>query len=332
MPTKIIQILTLACLVLLPGCQETEKKIETVADKNTTKVHIGTDSQGSLFYTAGVSLCQTATKGKNAENIPCEALISSGSAHNLTALKEGKVELGIARADALYRAWQGQPPFKDRHSDLRVLFSLHMETMTLVARKGAGIATFRNLRGKRINVGTQGSDTEEAVSDIFKACKLPEDFEQLGYEESSQMPQKINNQSIDAFFAILDHPNDLIAKLSKENPVVIFPLMENCIEKMVDGRGYYDLAVVPGGLYQGTESDVPTFGMRVWVLAGVDVAEETVYKLTKNMFENLDEFRKLHPSFQHLSPRNMLPQWSVPYHNGAVKYFIEKGWFIKEGR
>ena len=54
-------------------------------------------------------------------------------------------------------------------------------------------------------------------------------------------------------------------------------------------------------------------------LADIDIAVEAVY-------ENLDEFKKQHPSFANLDPKKMIVDGlSAPLHPGAVKYYKEKG-------
>ncbi|MBF8272024.1 MAG: TRAP transporter solute receptor, TAXI family [Magnetococcales bacterium] len=326
----IVKILVFGSLIFLLACSKGGEKSEAVHAEAVAKIRLGSGSLASIHHVAGSALCQILGKEKD-QGIPCETLVSDGSVHNLVALHDGKIDLGIARADLVYRAWYGQPPFKQRSTALRVLFSLHQETATLVVPDEAGVATFRGIMGRRVNTGVPGSDDERVVLDILEACDLSVDhFAATLGGDVTQLSSGIKDHSIDAFFSVVGHPNDAITAVAREHTLAVLPLVEKCVEKLADERAYYDAAVIPGGVYRGSDADVPTLGVRVWVLSSMEVPEEAVYQVVKGVFENMDEFRKRHPAFYRLSPQAMLPQFSVPYHNGAVKYFAEKGWFVPE--
>ena len=55
--------------------------------------------------------------------------------------------------------------------------------------------------------------------------------------------------------------------------------------------------------------------------------EEVVYVVVKAVFENFDQFKKLHPAFANLKPEEMIKDGlSAPLHDGAAKYYKEQGW------
>jgi hypothetical protein len=62
-------------------------------------------------------------------------------------------------------------------------------------------------------------------------------------------------------------------------------------------------------------------------VTSANVSEDVVYEVTRAVFENLDDFRSLHPAFQNLDPEDMISNaLSAPLHPGAERYFKEKGW------
>ena len=74
-------------------------------------------------------------------------------------------------------------------------------------------------------------------------------------------------------------------------------------------------------------TDAVTFGVMATFVSSADVSEEVVYEVVRAVFENLDDFKKLHPAFTNLDPKQMITNGlSAPLHDGAVKYYKEKGW------
>ncbi|MBF0133892.1 MAG: TAXI family TRAP transporter solute-binding subunit [Magnetococcales bacterium] len=332
MEKKIIHGFMIACLLLLSACSQGEEKAVVVEEEGSIrKIRLGSGPLSSPDYAAATFLCQSFLKYHTGPTVPCDTMVSQGSMHNLLALHEGKVEFGIARADGIYRAWQGEPPFKNSFPELRVLFALHQEIMTLVIPEAAKLSNLRAVQGKRIAFDSKDADNARVILDLLKACAIEADQTvPYGDQKIDQLSQAFKEQSFDAFFALLNHPNDLLGSVSQEQNFAILPLSEDCVETMVQSRAFYDKGIIPGEIYPNVPTNIPSFGIRSWILASTEAPEETVYAMVKAVFEHIDELRKIHPALHRLSPREMLPQFSVPYHNGALKYFVEKGWFVQE--
>ncbi|MGH7004269.1 MAG: TAXI family TRAP transporter solute-binding subunit, partial [Alphaproteobacteria bacterium] len=99
------------------------------------------------------------------------------------------------------------------------------------------------------------------------------------------------------------------------------------IDKLVAERPYYAKVTIPGGLYPNNPQPTQTYGVLATMVTSAKVPNEVVYTITKAVFENFDEFKKLHPAFANLAPEKMIKDGlSAPLHEGAVKYYKEKGW------
>ena len=99
------------------------------------------------------------------------------------------------------------------------------------------------------------------------------------------------------------------------------------VDKLVAERPYYAKVSIPGGLYAGNPNPTETYGVLATLVTTTAVPEETVYQLVKAVFENFDEFKKLHPAFANIDPAKMVKDGlSAPLHDGALKYYKEKGW------
>ncbi|MBF0422624.1 MAG: TAXI family TRAP transporter solute-binding subunit [Magnetococcales bacterium] len=330
----IVAWVMLPFLVVISACNlgggEKSKHSEPTG---SVQIGIASGGQGSLEFAEASGICQILSQLKTKETIHCEPLASGGSVHNLTTLQEGKVELGLARADQAHRAWFGRPPFKGVSENLRVLFALHQEIATLISIPEAQLNSFRDVPSKRVSPGGQGSDNEILLSDLLKSCALASAASvQPEAVDVAQSITALKNRSIDGFFSMVSHPNDDLKRFAQERAMLVLPLTDQCLKKYVGQRSYLESGSIPGGEYRGIDADVPSMGMRIWVFAHTGDDEAIVSTIVGAVFDHLEDLRKIHPALRRLSPRSMLPEFNIPYHNGALKYFAKRGWFVLEGK
>ena len=123
------------------------------------------------------------------------------------------------------------------------------------------------------------------------------------------------------------HPNGSIQEAATSCDTIIVTVDNPVIRKLVEENAYYAMATVPGGMYKGTAKDVTTFGVGATFVSSTKTDTETIYQIVKAVFDNIDRFKKMHPAFEHLDPAKMIVNnLSAPLHDGAVKYYKEKGW------
>jgi hypothetical protein len=107
----------------------------------------------------------------------------------------------------------------------------------------------------------------------------------------------------------------------------LVPITGPAVDKLVSGRPYYAKVNIPGGLYAGNPNPTPTYGVLATLVSSTRVPNETVYAAVKAVFENFDEFKRLHPALANLDPKAMIANGnSAPLHPGAEKYYKEKKW------
>jgi TRAP transporter TAXI family solute receptor len=98
------------------------------------------------------------------------------------------------------------------------------------------------------------------------------------------------------------------------------------IDKLVADNSYYRTAMIPAGMYNNAE-DVMTFGVGATFVSSATVSDKVVYTVVKAVFDNFDQFRRLHPAFANLNEQEMIKDsLSAPVHAGAAKYYKERGW------
>jgi hypothetical protein len=135
------------------------------------------------------------------------------------------------------------------------------------------------------------------------------------------------DNKIDAFFYGVGHPSANIQDPTTACGAKLVPITGPAIDALVKKYSYYAYATIPGGMYAGNPDPTKTYGVLATVVTSSKVPAEVVYQITKAVFDNFDEFKKLHPAFAHLDPQHMIKDGlSAPLHEGALRYYKEKGW------
>lgn len=293
-------------------------------------VTIGTGGVTGVYYAAGGAICRLMNKERARHGIRCSVESTGGSVANVNTIRGGDLDFGVAQSDVQYNALNGKEMFqKDgAFAELRSVFSIHPEPFTVLARKEINAAKFDNLKGKRVNVGNPGSGTRASMDVLLTAMgwKLS-DFSLASELKADEHGAALCDNKIDAFFYGVGHPSANI-----QDPIVtcgakLVALTGPAVDKLVAAAPYYAKVNIPGGLYTGNPNPTPTYGVLASFVSSAKVPDATVYELVKAVFENFDDFKKLHPAFANLDPKAMIKDGlSAPLHPGAVKYYKEKGW------
>ncbi len=291
-------------------------------------ITIGTGGQTGVYYVVGQSICKLVNRMD--AGIKCTAPSTGGSIANINAIRQKEMDFGVAQSDWQYHAYNGTSKFADKgpFKELRAVFSVHPEPFTVVARADAGIKTFYDLKGKRVNVGNPGSGQRGTMEVVMKALGWTmDDFALASELKSAEQAQALCDNKVDAIVFTVGHPNGSIQEATTLCDAVIVPVEGPEIAKLVEANPYYSWATVPGGMYRGNPNDVRTFGVRATFVTAAWQSEEVVYTVVKAVFDNFERFKKLHPAFANLKPEEMTTAGlSAPIHPGAIKYYDEKGW------
>ena len=310
---------------------KTEKKAAAGGAAKTTFVTIGTGGITGVYYPTGGAIARIVNKKKDEYGIRATVESTGGSVFNVNAIMAGDLEFGVVQSDRQYQAINGLAEWKDRgkQEDLRAVFSVHPESVTLVAAVDAGIEKIEDLKGKRVNIGNPGSGQRQNSIDVLNAVGI--DYKSDITAESvkaAEAPGLLQDGRIDAFFSTGGHPRDGIKEATAGARKVRFiPVTGAGIEKLIANNPYYAKAKIPLTLYPSAQNDadVETFGVKATFVTSAKVPENVVYAITKEVFDNFEAFKKLHPAYTVLTKESMMDGLSAPLHSGAEKYFKEAG-------
>jgi len=292
-------------------------------------VSIGTGGVTGVYYPTGGAICRLVNKNRKEHGIRCSVESTGGSIYNINTIRAGELEFGVAQSDWQYHANHGTSKFKDAgpFKDLRAVFSVHAEPVTILARADSGIKNITDIPGKRFNIGNPGSGTlgtweviEDAMgwerSDLALAAQM----------KSSETPGALCDNKIDGYFWLVGHPSAVTQETVASCDAKLIPAVAPEIDKLVADNPYYRKAIIPGGMYPGNPDDIQTFGVGATFVTSAKVSDEAVYQVAKAVLGNLDDFRKLHPAFANLKAEEMISDsLSAPLHPGAIRAYKELG-------
>jgi TRAP transporter TAXI family solute receptor len=295
-------------------------------------INIGTAGIGGGYYPTGGFICNVLNKSRKSQkhNIRCTVESTGGSVANLRSIQAGEMDVAVAQADWQYHSSKGTSKFeKDGANDkLRFLFSLHLDTAHLVARKDAGAKDFADLKGKVVNVGNAGSGTEATMN--FALGRYDTDaekfFGQATRLTSREQAQALCDGKIQAFFYTTGITASSITEATNTCDAEVLNWNDETTAKMIEEFPYYGVSVVPDGTYRGQAGERTTWGLPATLVASADADEEVIYNMVKAVFDNFEDFKKQSTLYVGVTREGAVKNGrSVPFHPGAERYFREVG-------
>ena len=292
-------------------------------------VTIATATPGTIDNPVGNAICRLYNLTDYAKKGSCVAVNSDGSMANIGLIRNGTSTAGLVQSDVAYAAYRGEGPFASAGSDteLRTLIALHSQSFTVVVREGSGIRDFQDLRGKRIGIGMSGAGfslTRDVVLGFYgwKISDLDRALE-LG---STDQDQALCYNKVDAIIFEAGHPDGLTQAATTECNGKLVPVSGPPIDRLLAKYPYYVASIIPGNMYAGNPKDTATFGTRVLLVTSARQPDDLAYAMVKAVFENFDDFRRLHPVLFVLQAQDLVPSEAVmPIHPGAMAYYREAG-------
>lgn len=291
------------------------------------QIVIGTASSTGVYHITGQAFCRLIED-------PCHARPSEGSVANLHSVRQGDVPIALAQSDQQYYALEGLGNFSDAGPDdsLRALFSVHSEPFTLVVRREAGIENFNDLEQRAVNIGNPGSGQRATMLQLMAARGWTlRDFAMVNELPADQQSLELCHGNIDAMVYTVGHPDLTIRQAVDLCNAAVVGVEGDFVDALVAEAPYYSLAEIPAGLYYPEQPEVKTFGVRATVVASEATDPDQVYTLVAAVFDNFERFTSFHPAYSVLEPERMTKEGlSAPLHEGALRYYRERGWIEDE--
>jgi uncharacterized protein len=291
-------------------------------------VAIGTGGVTGVYYVAGGALCRLINKDRARHGMRCSVEATDGSVANVKGLRAGEFDFGFIQSDIQFAALRGEGEFRgDPYANLRSVFALHAEAFTMLVRKDLGASRLEDIKGRRINGGKAGSGTRASFETLLGALRWNDaDFEAVSEFSADEHGSQLCSGRIDGIAYMVGHPASSISEAAACGSKLL-AVTGPAVDALVASKPYYTKVSIPGGLYSNNPQPIRTYGVVATVSASVLTPPDLVYRVVKALFENFDEFKKVHPALQGLTEKAVMSDGkAVPLHEGAARYYRERGW------
>ena len=293
-------------------------------------ITIGTGGVTGVYYPTGGAICRLVNKGRKQHGLRCSVESTGGSVYNTRTIRQGELDFGVVQSDVQAAAISGTGAFKDdgAYPDLRAVFSVHPEPMQVMVRADSGIRTIADMKGKKVNIANPGSGTRVLAEILLKYHDVsPSDFALAAELKSSEQAAALCDGKLDATIWAAGLPNGSSQEATSSCDVRIIPLEGPAVDRLLSDNSAYARATIPGGMYPGNSSDIPSWGPKATFVTSAGTPDNVVYALVSSVFENFGDFKKLHPAFGRLKESEMIVDGlTAPLHPAAIRYYKERGW------
>lgn len=310
---KSIALLLVLCMVFgLCACSSKPKTLTFT-----------TGGESGTYYAFGGVLSSFVS---GATGLDITVVSSTGSKANIEDMAAGNAQLGFSQSDVMSYAYSGSRLFDSAVKDFSVVAALYMEQVQIVTMN-PDIKTAADLKGKKVSIGARGSGVYFNAIDVLEAYGLTESDIDPVYQSFSDSAESLKDNKIDAAFIVAGAPTTAITDLSTSGQVYLVSIDDEHAEALCASSPYYTKFTIPASTYGLTE-DVSTVAIAAVVLVRNDVSEDDVYKFVSTIFNNIDKISEQHGKGAELSLEFASSITDVPYHPGAAKYFVEKGFSV----
>ena len=286
-----------------------------------TAMTMGTGGTAGTYYGYGGIL---GSHIKNVAGITVNVVSTDGSKANILGIDEGNYQLGTVQSDVMAYAWEGARSFETEGAldSFRVIGGLYAEAVQLITMNPE-IKSVADLAGKKVSIGAAGSGVYFNAMDVLAAAGLSEADIEPQYQSFADSTDALKDGKIDAAFIVAGPPTPAITELCQTNNAYLVPIDGEVAENLMAACPYYTIHSIPAETYKGQTEEVKTVTVKATLIVSASASEETVYEITKAIFDNIDDIA--HAKAEELSLENATSGMTAPFHAGAAKYFAEKG-------
>ena len=286
-------------------------------------INVLTGGTSGVYYPLGVALSEIYGKGIEGSRTQVQA--TKASVENLNLLQQGKGEIAFALGDSVALGWEGntEAGYPGKLDKLRGIAAIYPNYIQIVASQESGIKSLADLKGKSLSVGAPASGTELNARAIFAAAGMKyEDLGKVEYLPFAESVELIKNRQLDATLQSAGLGVASIRDLATSVPINVVAVPADAVAKI--GSPYLSVTI-PAGTYEGQAEDVSTAAVGNFLITSSTVSDETAYRMTKLLFDNLPQLVAAHAAAKGIDPKKALDGMPVPLHPGAERYYKEVG-------
>lgn len=287
---------------------------------------IGTGGTAGTYYPVGGMIA-------NAVSVPGKIIVTAqatnGSLANVNGIGGGAMESGFSQSDVATWAQKGTGLFEGKPNipDLRLIANLYPESLHVVVKKGSGIKSVADLKGKRVALDEPGSGTLVNARLILAAYGLKESDIKPEYIKPNQAGDKMKDGALDAFFFVGGAPAGAISELASSGTgIELLPIDGTQAASLRATSPFFAVDNIPANTYKDTAA-VNTLSVGAQWVTSAKADTDTVYQITKALYSDATQkaLAAGHAKGKLITLQNAVKGAGIPFHPGAEKFYKEAG-------
>lgn len=292
---------------------------------------IGTGGTGGTYFPVGGMIANAISEasGTGVKGLVATAVASNGSLANINAIGAGQFEAGLTQADVAYWAWSGTGLFEGRPKvdSIRFVANLYPESVQIVVKRGSGIRSVADLRGKRVSLDEPGSGTLIDARIVLAAYGLTDRDLKPEYLKMGPAADRMRDGALDAFFTVGGWPTGAIAELaSSQGGIDLLPVDGDAAQRLLKQYSFFSADVIPADAYKGS-AETKTIAVGAQLVTSAKLADALVHDITKALWN--DATRKMldagHAKGKLIRKETAVDGAGIPLHPGAERFYREAG-------
>ncbi len=291
-----------------------------------SELTVGTASQGGVYFVYGNGLAAFISEELG---ISASGEVTGGPVQNVTLLQMQEHDIGLVTMGPMFEAWNGESELAPGlpHTDVRALFPMYETPFQGIALCNQNISSVGDLAGKRVNVGPAGGTPGTYWPRFLEALEVDANVSFAGAADAAS---QLQDGLIDAFVFAAGVPIAAFSQLAAEADVCTFTFSDEEHAAILEGFPEVSPFTIPGGSYTVQDEDQQSVAMWNFAVVHADMPESLAYAITGLVMENNERMMQIHAAAAATLPENFVNNAFLPFHPGAVRWFVENGFEIDE--
>jgi TRAP transporter TAXI family solute receptor len=296
-----------------------------VGHAQTKNISFGTGAMSGTYYPLGVAISKVWSNAGIGLNVAAEA--TGGSVENARHIKNKTMEIGFVESLVADWAYKGEEYFKSGPvKNIRGFIALYPNTIQTVVKADSGIKSYKDLKGKKVACGIQGSSSVLNMKIVLESYGIPFSDIKAQYLAYGPAMELLKDGQVDAVMVDAGAPNSSIIDIGSQHKIAILSIDRANIDAIVKKYPFFSAATsIPKGTYKGIDYDVLTTGSLATLCVQAELPDELVYKMIKTLFDKKADVAKVHEKGKTIDLKTAVNGFSIPLHPGVIKYYKEKG-------
>jgi len=321
----IIVIIITVSLVLLCGCSTDREN-----DGPTITTTLLGGSPSGVWFALSTAISESLSQSYEG------SIVHSSPGNNYSNLfrtNDFETEFALANSTLAFESFYGKGSFESKLENLRSIACFYESVAHLAISADLGISSFEEIIENkipiRISIGSAEGTGEGGFIKLVSLYGVTlEDMEAWGCKlyrvGNSESADLFADGQIDGMWKVTSAPTPTLTQAATNTDLVMVTFSEEIIEGMKKEYGYSGFTIRKEA-YAFMNEDYNTFTEYTILIASSETSDETAYKITKAIHENLDYISSVHSSLEGKTAESLIQNLQIPLHPGAEKYYREAG-------